>query len=41
MIERNAELEYLVERDVKIKLEEGFSEIKAEIKSLKRQNKQF
>lgn len=36
LIERNAELEYTIERDIKTKLDEGFSEVKAEIKSLKR-----
>jgi hypothetical protein len=36
LIERNAELEYMIDRDVKTKLDEGFSEMKAEIKSLKK-----
>jgi hypothetical protein len=41
LIERNAELEYMIDKDIKTKLEEGFSEVRAEIKSLKRLNKQF
>ena len=36
LVERNVELEYLVERDLKPRINEGFSELKSDIQSLKK-----
>ena len=36
LVERNAELEYLVERDLKPRISDGFLELKSDIQSLKK-----
>jgi hypothetical protein len=39
LIERNAELEYIIDRDIKPKIEDGFAEIRNEMQSIKKKFK--
>lgn len=36
LLDKNADLEYIIERDLKPKIEDGFFDLKQDIKSLKK-----